>query len=282
MTREIEIILAPFHAGAASVRVGRGPERLMREGLAERLEAHGARVAVTAIEPVDSFEGEIGRSFEVKRRVARAAAAARAAGRFPLVLAGNCNTTVGVVAGLGRPEADVVWFDAHPDFDTPDEATSGYFDGMGVATLTGQCWRGLAATIPGFQPIEAEQIVYCGIRDFEHGQDEKVRASGAAAVFCSASEPTDFAAELSRVLRGRRSGEAVVHLDLDCLDTGVGHANEYAAPGGLGAEQLRACMDVVREHVRPLSLTVASFNPDLEGGDRVAAAGVAAIERLLA
>ena len=34
-------------------------------------------------------------------------------------------TTVGVLAGLGVQEAGVIWFDAHPDFDTPDERADG-------------------------------------------------------------------------------------------------------------------------------------------------------------
>ncbi len=278
---QIEIVLAPFHAGVRDHRVGRGPGRLLREGLAERLTRAGAAVELSDIGDVDAFEGEIGRSFEVMRRVARAVSSAARRGRFPIVLAGNCNTTVGVWAGLERPGAGLVWFDAHPDFDTPDEATSGYFDGMGVATLTGQCWRGLAATVPGFRPTGEDRILYCGIRDFEHGQDEKVRASHAAAVFGSAERRIDFPSDLREAATKTQFSEVVVHVDLDCLDTSVGLANEYAAPGGLTAEDLVDCMDVVCDRLRPLAATVASFNPDLEGGDRIAAAGVAAIVRLV-
>ena len=273
---EVEIIVAPFHAGAPEVRVGRGPARLLREGLAERL---GARV--TTIAPVDGFEGEIGRSFEVKRRVARAVADAVAGGRFPVVLAGNCNVSIGVHAGLAAPDAGVVWFDAHPDFDTPDEAMSGYFDGMGAATLTGQCWRGLAASIPGFRPLPEERLVWCGVRDFEHGQDDKVRASAGAAVFGGRNTPVELASALDEALDAAPFNAALIHLDLDVLDVSVGRANEYAAPGGLTADGLDACLRTACERVRPLALTVASFNPDLEGADAIARAGVRAIERVV-
>lgn len=109
---------------------------------------------------VDAFEGEIGRTFEVKHRVASAVSDAVGNERFPLVLAGNCNTSVGVHAGLNEPEVGVVWFDAHPDFNTPDEVTGGYFDAMGVATLAGQCWHKLAASIPGHRPLDLTRLVY--------------------------------------------------------------------------------------------------------------------------
>jgi arginase len=276
--RHIEIIVAPFHAGAHCCRVGKGPHRLLDAGLIDTLCATGAAAEVVEITPVDAFEGEIGRSFEVKRRVATAVSAALAAGRFPLVLAGNCNASVGTYAGLGDPEVGVVWFDAHADFDTPDERLSGYFDGMGVATLAGQCWRRLSATIPGYRPIELSRFVYCGIRDFEPGQREKVEAYGLRAVHGSTDAPVDFVGSLDAILAGFAAERVLVHLDLDCLDISVGRANEYAAPGGLSAAHLVGCMERLAAHTTPAAMTIASFNPDLEGSDAIAAAGVRAAE----
>jgi arginase len=82
-----------------------------------------------------------------------------------------------VHSGLQRDDHAIVWLDAHPDFDTPDECLSGYFDGMGVATLAGQCWQRLAATILGYRPFDSSRFVYCGIRDFSPEQKAKVRAA---------------------------------------------------------------------------------------------------------
>jgi len=62
-------------------------------------------VNLCEIPTVDEFEGEIGRSFKVIRRVSRDVKRAVEEGAFPVVLAGNCNATVGVVARL-RPESD--------------------------------------------------------------------------------------------------------------------------------------------------------------------------------
>jgi arginase len=68
----------------------------------------------------------------------------------------------------------------------------------------------------------------------------------------------------------------MIHLDVDCLDTSVGIANEYASPGGLTVEQLSGCIDAARDAVRPVSLTIASFNPAFEGAGRISAAAIAA------
>lgn len=273
---DIRIIAVPYHAGEANVRVGAGPTRLLDDGLEQALAAAGHRTSVRFVAPVDEFEGEIGKSFELKRRVSREVAEARRDGAFPLVLAGNCNIEVGTWSGLGGDDGGLVWFDAHPDFDTPEEHRSGYFDGMGVATLAGECWRNMASTIPGFRPFDVRKLVYCGIRDFSPGQREKVEASGARAVIGSVDEGTDYLAGLDRALDGLQFDSALFHLDVDCLDTSVGIANEYAASGGLSVEELHACLERACSVARPRSLTIASFNPLLEGAERISTAAIRA------
>ncbi len=95
----MDVIAAPFHAGVEAERVGKGPSRLLAAGLTDALRNGGAEVRLVRIGAVDRHEGEIGRSFEVMRRVAVAVVHARAAGRFPLVLAGNCNASAAPVPG---------------------------------------------------------------------------------------------------------------------------------------------------------------------------------------
>lgn len=272
----VEIIAAPFHAGEENVRVGAGPHRLLADGIEDALRAAELSTRVRLIEPVHGCEGEIGRTFELKRRVAAAVAEARASGAFALVLAGNCNTSVGVAAGVRDPAAGLVWFDAHPDFDTPNEHRSGYFDSMGVATLTGRCWHALAQSIPGFRPLPVQQILYCGIRDFEPGQRERVEAAGIPAVLGSRTEQVDFRGKLLGALQSFPCRRAMIHLDADCLDPSVGRANDYAAPGGLTSAQLAQCLEALCKERVPLSLTIASFHPGLEGSERISASLISA------
>ena len=67
------------------------------------------------------------------------------------MLAGNCNTALGSVAGLDHLDrTGVVWFDAHGDFNTPETTVTGSFDGMALAMLTGRCWTGLYIACPAF------------------------------------------------------------------------------------------------------------------------------------
>ena len=100
--------------------------------MSDRLRPYAGDVDVVRVPSVDLFEGGFGRSLELKRRIAAFVVQVVVRNAIPLVLVGDCNTTVGVHAG-------VVWFDAHLDFDAPDKRSSGCFDGMGVAMLAGQC-----------------------------------------------------------------------------------------------------------------------------------------------
>lgn len=95
----------------------------------------------------------------------------------------------------------------------------------------------------------------------------KLEKSSARVVYGSTTEHVDFAGRLSELLDRTSERFGLVHVDLDCLDTSIGLANEYAAPGGL---DLLDSLDVILAKRRPIALTVASFNPNLEGGDRIA------------
>jgi arginase len=104
--------------------------------------------------------------------VAERVSEATASGSFPLVLSGNCNATVGVIAGLagasakeeGAEEVGLIWFDGHADFNTPETTTSGFLDGMGLAIAVGHCWAQMVRAVPGFRPVREKNVVLIGSR----------------------------------------------------------------------------------------------------------------------
>lgn len=278
----ITVISSPYHLGARNKAVGAGPTALLNAGLMASLSRTGVPVHQVEIPPVDDFDGEIARLFELVRRTSTAVTKARTGGSFPLVLAGNCSATVGVAAGIvawcgggrGKKAPGCVWFDAHDDFNTPDALVSGYLDSMPVAMLEGQGWRALLGSVPGFVAMDLERdFVHVGMRDVTELERQRVLDKGFAVVWgdVSGGEKVDFVGGLADVLEGKKKkgdGEGgrleeacVVHLDLDALDVSVGAANKFAAPGGLLEEDLEGCLGVVVRETRPVSLTVASYDP---------------------
>jgi arginase len=275
----ITIIFSPYHVGLRDHRVGDGPSRIRAMGLIQELENLGVTIHLIDLPPVDDFEGEIGRSFELLRRTSKAVTDACATNSFPVVLSGNCMASPGVAWGLGVEGLGWIYFDAHDDMNTPSTNTNGYLDAMGLSMLGGKSFEALAGTIPGFAPnrFSFDKMVYVGIRDIDDSQKETVRKASADVIWGDASKRVDFQRELARALDKRDFSPALVHLDLDVLDQSVGKVNGYESPGGLLEDDLMRCMDLVPRKATPTSLTVCSFNPNLGDGDKVAGIGVRAV-----
>lgn len=263
----VALVIVPWDSARRGERMGAGPERLLTAGLAERIERTGHDVVRTVVDPpAGAWVAEPRTAFDLARGVAAAVRDAVAAGRFPLVLAGNCGVSLGVVAGLG-PGTAVLWLDAHADFNTPETTTGGFLDGMALATLTGRCWGALAAGVPGFAPVPESRVVLAGARDLD---PLEARALGSADVRRIAAGAID-AALGARVRRELAGGDrCYLHLDLDVLDAGEGRANQYAAPHGASAEGLVAAVASVREAMPLAALTLSAYDPAADGDGRVA------------
>jgi arginase len=258
----IALIQVPYHLGHEGVGMGAGPDRLLEAGAAGSLTDAGHDVEIVRVARRNGETNEIGASFEVVRRVAEAVARATAGNAFPLVLAGNCMTSVGVVAGLDRG-VGVVWLDAHADFNTPETTQSGFQDGMGLSILTGSGWRALRETVPGFRAVPEANVVIVGVRDVDLAEQERLDASAIQVV-----APDDTARADEALERLREHVEAVyLHIDLDVLDPAEGRANEYASPGGLAAAEVERLVGAVGGRFAIRAAAVTAYNPagDPEG-----------------
>src|SRR6476646_9670799 len=178
---EIRVLVVPYELGRLRAGVGCGPERLLGFGAEDALASAGARVRTEVIE-IDgrygaSGLGDVDAAFELIRHVSERVRLAREDGAFPIVLSGSCFAAVGVVAGLEESDPGVVWIDAHADFNQPETSISGYFDGMGLAVLTGSAWQGLLATVPGARPVPESSVVLAGARDLDSPEETRLRAS---------------------------------------------------------------------------------------------------------
>jgi len=273
----VTCIFSPYHVGLRDHRVGDGPNRIRDVGIVAELEKLGIEVHWHEIPPVDDFEGEIGRSFEVLRRTSEAVSRTVAKQSFPLVLSGNCMASAGIACGLGIENLGFIYFDAHDDMETPAWNTNGYLDAMGLSMLAGKSWEKLAKTIPGYKSFRYDKFLYCGLRDICDESRQTVAESGADVIWGDANVKVDFASKLRDQLKAKDYSPALVHLDLDVLDETVGKVNGFESAGGLLEADLVESMALVPLNATPTSLTLCSFNPNLGDGDKIATIGVRAI-----
>jgi arginase len=272
----IRVLAVPYDSGLRNVRMGRGPAHLLERGLVARLWDGGHDVAVETIEVADAPPAEIRTSFDVNRVLASAAREAAASGAFPLVLAGNCNTAVGTLAGLGSAEVAVVWFDAHGDFNTPETTISGFLDGMALAIVTGRCWSELARGVPGFRPIPPERVLLVGARDLDVAERAALDRSGMALVSAAALREHGASAALEAPLQRitAQTRRLYVHLDLDVLDAGEATANQFAAPGGLSVSDVADALRFLARQATIVGAAVTAYDPATDTGDRALEAGL--------
>jgi arginase len=284
MKTSLQLIAAPFHSGRRGVAMGQGPLALLeRHDLAGRLRARGYEVGADEIPEPELEDREIGRSFEIARLVAGAARAAIAAGRVPVVLSGNCNSALGTTAAVDSERLGVLWFDAHADFDVPDDNLSGFFDVMALSTLTGGCWAALRRTIPGFREIAESDVVLVGVRDLESYQRERLERSSIGVAYGGERDQLAFeqpALELVEALAARVDA-LYVHVDFDSLDDSYGAANEYASPFGLRVEQLARVAAAASARLPVPALAFTAYDPTLDEGGRFAAVALRAIEEVV-
>ena len=267
---DIQLLAVPYDSGNRGARMGAGPEKLLELGLERALRESGHTVHTKVAEiPPDSWHAEIQTSFELMRMLSHAVREAREAGRFPIVLAGNCSTAVGTLAGL-PPDTGVAWFDAHGDFNTPETTTSGFLDGTAVAAITGRCWRQLAETV-GFRPIPDERVFLIGTRDLDSIEGQLLADSNIDVI-----EPEKIRTKLARTLNsvGQHVEQIYVHLDLDVLDSSVAAANSYALSGGLTLEGVEYALAEIAREFRIAAVTLSAYDPASDTSDHAAKAAI--------
>jgi arginase len=173
-------------------------------------------------------------------------------GRVPVLAAADCSIAVTTLPAAlrHRPDARVLWLDAHGDYNTPDTSGSGYLGGMCLAGACGEWDAGLGDT------IAAERLVLAGVRDLDDGERELLERSAATVIGASVVET------LVAVKNALDGAPIFIHLDLDVIDPEEFPA-AVPAPGGLSSDKLYDLMEAVAEDSEVVGIEVTAFEaPD--------------------
>jgi arginase len=279
----IHIIAAPFDTAYENKRMGAGPMRLIERGIEQVLGESGHTVQVEQVAPKTPFLAEIKTAFELYAGIAERVQAALSTDAFPLVLSGNCGGAIGGAAGLDSPDVGVIWFDCHGDFNTPDTTGTGFLDGMGLATITGRCWRTVVKTIPGYHPIPEANVIHVGARDLDPDEKALLDESEVTVVddFHIKGQGIQALVPALDALRGRVK-RVYIHVDMDVLDSSQWPANPFPAPGGLTPTQVTEAIAMIGERFEVGAAGVASYDPSYDREERTLKAAFDVIKALVA
>ncbi len=208
MDRSLRVTCLRARTSDRTDGAGEGAEALAR--------ALGGRVVgeATPGAPRDWSE-DLPDSRPVLEAAAAEVSAALDQGELPLLTASDCTICIASLPTAARriPGLQVLWFDAHGDFNTPDSTPSGFLGGMCLAAACGRWDAGWPDT------VDPSAVSFVGVRDLDPAERVEVERAGVGE-----GVPDD--------------GPVFVHLDVDVLDPSVMNA-QFPVPGGLAPDEVR-------------------------------------------
>ena len=185
-----------------------------------------------------------------------------------VVVGGDCGVAgAGIEAALQRhPDAAVVWFDAHPDLNSPATSPSGAFSGMV-----------LRAAIDGGD-VAADRVVLAGARSWDEGERAFADATGLRSL--TVGELDDPAA-LADAVAATGADAVYLHVDLDVLDPADLDGLLDPEPFGLHPAALVAAIKALRARFPLAGASLSAYAPSATDTEQ-AADDAATILRVIA
>lgn len=266
---QLGIIIQPYSGSRSGPEVSPGPEILFAD-LKNTLEELGI---TPAVKDVIELTPEEDKDYGVWHRVGlanghlnRAVAKQVKEGIFPVGLLANCNSLLGMLAGLQhsgssrRPlTVGLIWLDAHGDFNTPETTLSGMLGGMPVAIAAGKCLFRLRFKA-GLDPaLATKNIIMMCVRDLDPLEEELVMNTKITMV--STEEMVRMRPRMRDEFKklADRVDVIYIHIDLDVLDGPDIPGHTYMVPGGPTPPELAKALKHMMRHPKVGGLGIASF-----------------------
>ena len=180
-------------------------------------------------------------------------------GERPVSVAGDCCTSIGVLAGLQRVglNPNLIWFDAHGDFNTWETTPSGFLGGMPLAMLVGRGEQTIMEAVgTNLQP--EKMVILSDGRDLDPGERESLSDSNIVHL-TNTTDLLDY--ELP-------SGPIWVHFDTDVVDISEAPAMNYPTAGGPGVVESGEVFSYLRETGQIAAVSMSTWNPELDQDGR--------------
>lgn len=279
---------APTDVGNVACGAAQGPAALRGTGLLRRMASHGLVADLGDVHgpDYDGTKDETGsRSVtetaawcaSVRDRVAHVLAT----GGFPVLAGGDHAMALGSVAAAsahakaaGQP-LYVLWFDAHPDFNTPETSPSGNTHGYPAATACGYGHPELLR-VGAFTPLlRADRLVQFGIRDIDDGERANLRRAGVEFHEMDAVKQKGLEALVAHTIsRIKAAGGGYVHVsfDLDVLDPAFAPGVGTPVPDGVALNDAVAAMRLLGASGLVGSLDIVEYAATRDSNDLTALA----------
>jgi arginase len=175
-----------------------------------------------------------------------------------ITIGGDCGVELASVSHLidradAAEKVALVWFDAHPDLNTPETSPSTAFSGMVLRTLLGEGAPGL---VPA-RALDTASVILVGARSLDPAEADYIAESGLASLTAADATVESVAAAISAT--GATS--VYIHLDLDVLDPAEFLGLGYPEPFGIGTTELIAILKSIVAKFTLAGAGITEFAP---------------------
>ena len=294
--KSIALIGAPTDVGAGTRGASMGPEALRVAGIVSALTRLGYAVRdhgnlTGPANPERARDNGYRHLPEVVAwcaLVRNACGAALGNGELPLLMGGDHSLSIGSIAAVaghcaraGRP-LQVIWLDAHADFNLADSSPTGNLHGMPVAVLTGRGPETLLELGHAQPIITGDRIVQVGVRSVDEHEKALVAATRMQIYDMRRIDELRMRRVMEQALERTIVEGAHLHvsLDVDFQDPVIAPGVPTDVPGGPTYREAQLCMEMIYDTGLLGSLDVTELNPACDERNRTAALAVELIESL--
>ncbi|MBX3194518.1 MAG: arginase family protein [Microbacteriaceae bacterium] len=248
----VSFVVVPQWQGSPSSRAMRLAEGA--EAIREDLPAAATRVVAVPLEAGDEQGTGVARFSSLQLVRERLADVLGELDGAVVTVGGDCAVSFAAIAHAARGgDVALVWFDAHPDLNSPATSPSGAFAGMVLRALVDE----------GVVP--AERVLLAGARAWDPGEEAFAAEAGIRSFTVDElAEPAGLADAV--VATGATS--VYLHVDLDVLDPAEFAGLLDPEPFGLPVAGLVAAVSALTARLPLAGATIAAYAPASEQ-DRV-------------
>jgi arginase len=212
------------------------------------------------------------RMSSVHRPLADFVAESMANDHRPVSIAGDCCTTIGVLAGLqwARIHPTLIWFDAHGDFNTWETTPSGFLGGMPLAMLVGRGEQTMPAAV-GLKAHPEARVILTDARDLDPGEWQAL----------SDSDVVHLANVGDLIEYPLPTGPLYVHFDTDVIAVEEAPAQNYPATGGPSSLIVETTLRRLAGSGQVVAVSLSSWNPKLDKNGKSQQVCMALLETLI-
>lgn len=296
LSKTIALIGAPTDIGASRRGCSLGPEAIRVAGLEKALRGLGLEVLDKGNlvgpqnpqeKPVAGYR-HLDQTVQWCEEVREAFYRSLMQKELPILLGGDHSLAIGSIAGIAqycaevKKKLNILWLDAHADFNTAETSPSGNIHGMPLAAV---CGLGHAKFKKIFnsrssQPIST--IVQVGVRSVDTLEKQQLNQHPIHIMDMRMIDEHGMREIMERALNFLDEPNAHLHVsfDIDVLDPTIAPGVGTPVLGGPTYREAQLCMEMIHDSGLLGSLDIVELNPALDERNKTAELTVELVESL--